>query len=164
MRAPISGRGAEGQAAGIYIFLEFCFGNLLPHFRGRRQKKAAASLHGARKRVPTKSGKLQGGRAIRRSINHSRFYLPLYLIARLPRPPIRTSVFSFSPRPYPRFLRFSNSSDARVFCTPPRVSFDWPSRDFPPVEGVFSLCPRIHRSAMHERVPWQRENSNDRAA
>lgn len=43
------------------IFGIFCFGNLRLYFRGRCEKKGEnATPHGARKRVPTKSGKLQG--------------------------------------------------------------------------------------------------------
>lgn len=107
-------------------------------------------------------GETPGGPTIHRSINHSRFYLPSYLI--VPFLFFLPSLSSFFPtRPCPRFLRFSNSSITRVFfhfathpSTRPREIFH-PGRGFLPLRW-------IHRSAVRERVLWQRENSNDRTA
>lgn len=108
-------------------------------------------------------GNSRGPTTIHRSINHSRLYLPSYLIARfaffyLSSPfmdrPFRDFFVSRIPRLRLFFLLFLPSF-SRVL----RIA----------IAGFFSekgelFLRWIHRSGIRERVPWQRENSNDRTA
>lgn len=110
----------------------------------KRREIRNDSLHGARKRVPEEIGETPGGPTIHRSINHSRFYLPSYLIS---------LVSFFSPslgpsRPF-RDSFVSRIFQSRVFFSFTRILRLSPSRDFSSGKGFLSSG-SIDQSSMKE--------------